>query len=76
MTFSAWQAGIVLGEDDPFAGDVNFGLFANETGGKLFYNRNDVDKDIKESEQIGLQYYTLTYQRYLQGHSSQPLLMR
>jgi VWFA-related protein len=61
MTFSASQAGIDIG-DDPFAGDVNFGVFANETGGKLFYNRNNVDMEIKESEQMGSQYYTLTYQ--------------
>ena len=60
-TSSAMQAGIDIGED-PFAGDVNFGLFANETGGKLFYNRNDVDKEIKESGRMGAQYYTLTYQ--------------
>lgn len=60
-TFSAMQAGIDLG-DDPFAGDVNFGLFANETGGRLFYNHNDLVKEIKESEQMGAQYYTLTYQ--------------
>ena len=61
-TFSASQAGIDLGENDPFAGDVNFGVFANETGGKLFYNRNHVDMEIKESAQMGSQYYTLTYQ--------------
>jgi VWFA-related protein len=60
-TFSAGQAGILIG-DDPFAGDVNFGLFANETGGKLFYNDNNLVKEINESEQMGAQYYTLTYQ--------------
>lgn len=60
-TLSAMQAGIDIG-DDPFAGDVNFGLFANETGGKLFYNNNDVSGEIKESETMGEQYYTLTYQ--------------
>ena len=59
--FSAMQAGIDIA-DDPFAGDINFGLLANETGGKLFYNRNNVDMEIKESEQMGSQYYTLTYQ--------------
>jgi VWFA-related protein len=48
--------------DDPFAGDINFGVFVNETGGKLFYNRNDVDKEIQRSEQLGSEYYTLTYQ--------------
>jgi VWFA-related protein len=60
-TFSAMQSGIDLG-DDPFAGDINFGLFANETGGKLFYNSNNLDMEIKESERMGAQYYTLTYQ--------------
>ena len=53
MTLSAMQAGVDLNENDPFAGDINFGLFANETGGKLFYNRNNLDAEIKEAEQIG-----------------------
>jgi VWFA-related protein len=61
MSFSVAQSRIDIG-DDPFAGDVNFGIFANETGGKLFYHRNYVDTEIKESEQMGAQYYTLTYQ--------------
>ena len=60
-TFSAMQSGIDIG-DDPSAGDINFGLFANETGGKLFYNSNNVDMEIEESERMGAQYYTLTYQ--------------
>jgi VWFA-related protein len=50
------------GDDDPFAGDINFGKFVNETGGNLFYNRNDVDAEIRRSQQLGSQYYTLTYQ--------------
>jgi VWFA-related protein len=58
---SAMEAGIDI-TDDPFAGDINFGLFAKETGGKLFYNHNDVDKEMKESQQMGAHYYTLTYQ--------------
>jgi VWFA-related protein len=62
MSLSAFQAGVEIGEDDPFAGDVNFGVFANETGGKLFYNRNNVDMEIKQSERMGAEYYTLTYQ--------------
>jgi VWFA-related protein len=62
MTLSAFQAAAAIGDDDPFAGDVNFGLFVNETGGKLFYNRNDVDMEIKRSVQMGAEYYTLTYQ--------------
>jgi hypothetical protein len=44
------QSGIDLG-DDPFAGDINFGLFANETGGKLFYNSNNVDMEINPRQQ-------------------------
>jgi len=60
LTKSTWDAGIDIG-DDPFAGDFNFGLLANDTGGKLFYNQNNLDEKIEESEQMGAQYYTLTY---------------
>ena len=62
MSFSAMDAGVNIGDDDPFAGDINFGVFVNETGGKLFYNRNDVDNLIKQSQRLGSDYYTLTYQ--------------
>lgn len=62
ITLSAMQSGVDLGDNDPFAGDINFGLISNETGGKLFYNRNDVDKEIARSAQLGSSYYTLTYQ--------------
>lgn len=60
-TFSAMEAVNDIG-DDPLSGDINFGLFANETGGKLFYNRNNVSDEMKETEQMGANYYTLTYQ--------------
>ena len=62
ISMAAMQANADVGETDPFAGDINFGLFVNETGGKLFYNRNDVDAEINRSEQLGSDYYTLTYQ--------------
>ena len=62
MSISEMDADADIGDDDPFAGDINFGVFANETGGELFYNRNDVDKLIARSELLGAQYYTLTYQ--------------
>jgi VWFA-related protein len=62
VPLGAMDAGINIGDDDPFAGDVNFGVFVNETGGKLFYNRNDVDILIQQSQQLGSDYYTLTYQ--------------
>ncbi len=51
-----------LGNSDPFAGDINFGLLVDATGGQLFFNRNDVDFAISRSQQLGSQYYTLTYQ--------------
>jgi len=62
FTVSERDASIDVGDDDPFAGDINFGVLVNETGGRLFYNRNDVDGEIRESEQMGSEYYTLTYQ--------------
>ena len=62
MTLSAGIANSILGNDDPFAADINFGIFVNETGGKLFYNRNDVDALIGRSQKLGSEYYTLTYQ--------------
>ena len=46
---------------DPFGADVSFVDFVRETGGQLFYNRNDIDDEIKESETLGSKYYTLTY---------------
>jgi len=62
LTVSESEAGIDIGDDDPFAGNINFGVFVNETGGKLFYNRNDINTEIKQSEELGSEYYTLTYQ--------------
>jgi hypothetical protein len=40
---------------------MSFGVLANETGGKLF-NRNDIDTEIRQAEEFGSEYYTLTYQ--------------
>lgn len=54
-----------IGEDDPFAGDINFGVFLNETGGNLFYNRNDIANEIKRSQELGSEYYTLTYEPHV-----------
>lgn len=62
MTMSMMDSDVDIGDDDPFSGDINFGVFANATGGKLFFNRNDVDKLIARSELLGSEYYTLTYQ--------------
>jgi VWFA-related protein len=49
-------------DDNPFADHFNFGEFVKETGGKLFYNHNDVSVEMRQSEQLGSEYYTLTYQ--------------
>ena len=62
ISISARDANADIGNSEPFAGDVNFGVFVNETGGKLFFNRNDVDAEIKRSQLLGSEYYTLTYQ--------------
>jgi VWFA-related protein len=59
---NAFAASTDLGDSDPFAGDINFGVFVNETGGRLFYNRNDINTEIKQSQELGTEYYTLTYQ--------------
>jgi hypothetical protein len=47
---------------DPRSGDFSFGLFVSETGGKLYYNRNDVDGEVAHAQQMGSMYYTLSYQ--------------
>ncbi len=51
-----------VGNNRVSTGDVNFALFARQTGGALFYNRNDIDSEIGESRQLGAHYFTLTYQ--------------
>ena len=55
---------------DPFGGDINFGAFVNESGGKIFNNENDVDTLIGQSQRLGAEYYTLTYQPKQSGSAS------
>jgi VWFA-related protein len=50
-----------LVEDDPFAGAINFGLFVNGTGGRLFYDRNNLGEEIDVAQEFGSKYDTLTY---------------
>jgi VWFA-related protein len=47
---------------DPFAGSINFGMLVHNTGGVLFRDRNDVDAELHEVQELGSNYYTLTYQ--------------
>jgi VWFA-related protein len=61
---SAADAEANANNDNPFAENINFGVFVHETGGKLFYNRNDVDAEIGQSQDLGSHYYTLTYQSH------------
>jgi VWFA-related protein len=62
VSMAAADAQANIDNDHPFAEGINFGIFVNETGGQLFYNRNDVDAEIRRSQQLGSEYYTLTYQ--------------
>jgi VWFA-related protein len=61
LSMSEITSGVDLGDSDPFSGDINFGVFVNETGGRLFFNRNDIDHEIARSQELGSEYYTLTY---------------
>jgi VWFA-related protein len=58
-TFSAEAS--IDDEDDPFSRGIDFGALVNETGGSLFYNHNDIAGQIKRSQELGSEYYTLTY---------------
>jgi VWFA-related protein len=62
VAVSELDANLTLGRSGSFGGDMNFGVLVNETGGHLFYNNNDVGKEIDQSERFGSNYYTLTYQ--------------
>jgi VWFA-related protein len=62
VPIDAADAAANIDNDNPFAEDINFGVFVNETGGQLFHDRNDVDAEMGRSQQLGSEYYTLTYQ--------------
>jgi len=57
---------------DPFIGDVSFTGLAKATGGKSFFSRNDVDKEIGESVRDGVNYYTISYRPNTQSNSEKP----
>ena len=62
VSMSAGDAEADINSLNPFAENISFGVFVNETGGRLFYNRNDVNQEIGQSQELGSKYYTLTYQ--------------
>jgi VWFA-related protein len=47
---------------DPFAGSINFGMLVHDTGGVYFHDHNDVDGEMHEAQELGSDYYILTYQ--------------
>jgi VWFA-related protein len=46
---------------DPFATGFNFMSFVEQTGGKYFYGRNDLNSEIEDSISRNTNFYTLTY---------------
>jgi VWFA-related protein len=46
---------------DPFATGFNFLSFVEQTGGKYFYGRNDLNNEIEESIARNTSFYTLSY---------------
>jgi VWFA-related protein len=46
---------------DPFAKGFNFMSFVEQTGGKYFYGRNDLNNEIEDSIARNTNFYTLSY---------------
>jgi VWFA-related protein len=46
---------------DPFATGFNFMSFVEQTGGKYFYGRNDLNNEIEDSIARNTSFYTLSY---------------
>ena len=46
---------------DPFETGFNFMSFVEQTGGKYFYGRNDLNNEIEDSIVMGTNFYTLSY---------------
>jgi hypothetical protein len=57
---------------DPFGKDGSFEALARTTGGKSFYSRNDVDREIGESVRDGENYYTIAHRPTSSSDESKP----
>lgn len=57
---------------DPFDKDASFEALARTTGGKSFYSRNDVDREIGESVRDGENYYTISYRPTSSSDETKP----
>jgi VWFA-related protein len=54
-------AEISRGSENSFSSHATMNSVADQTGGKAFYNTNNIDKAIRESMEDGSSYYTLGY---------------
>jgi VWFA-related protein len=46
---------------EPFADSISFNGIAQQTGGRYYYNRNDVDVELGKAAALGSSYYTIAY---------------
>lgn len=46
---------------DPFTADIRFTTLAPATGGRAYFSRNDVDRELDLSNQAGSNFYTIFY---------------
>jgi VWFA-related protein len=46
---------------EPFADSISFNGIAQQTGGRYYYNRNDVDVELGQAAALGSSYYTIAY---------------
>lgn len=46
---------------DPFIADVQFTTLAPATGGRAYFSRNDVDRELDLSSQAGANFYSISY---------------
>lgn len=56
----------------PFETDASFPALAKTSGGKAFYSRNDVDREIGESVRDGQNYYTISYRPTNESEQAKP----
>lgn len=46
---------------DPYSGGISFNALTIQTGGRFYYARNDLDREIAQGAEQGRSYYTLAY---------------
>jgi hypothetical protein len=58
---SITSAQTALGADDPFADNMNFGVFAKLSGGAISFGQNNVAGELEKAQERSLNCYTLSY---------------